>query len=269
MTSIQKLRSQVDKADQRLGATAAQARKYAQRLTKLLDRVEDEHEGRRVRTERLHLENDELRAMLHSLSIAVEQGGGDTMEAVLHEVEARIAALVETAPDVEAAVPPALAEASADTDVASDPMAEADDDEAPATGDPRTIAEAVDRLMEVVSSEPGGYTPGQLLAVGRQSPAIAAALDELRAVFLEDGDPAQDADESVPGDVAADPPSDVPQVSPEPLTVVEGEQPAPDGGDPGIRRILEHVREEIEANQEPADPAVGEPAVGQSRSAAE
>ena len=74
MSIIEKIRRRVEKADQQLGAGAARNRDYAQRLTKLLDRLEIEHEGRKVRTERLHLENDELRAML--LVPAVRHRGG-------------------------------------------------------------------------------------------------------------------------------------------------------------------------------------------------
>ena len=51
MSIIEKIRRRVEKADQQLGAGAAQNRDYAQRLTKLLDRLEIEHEGRKVRTE--------------------------------------------------------------------------------------------------------------------------------------------------------------------------------------------------------------------------
>ena len=173
MSIIEKIRRRVEKADQQLGAGAAQNRDYAQRLTKLLDRLEIEHEGRKVRTERLHLENDELRAMLLSLLLGIEAEGD--LDAVLQNMETRMTALVDAASDGPARM---IGHGPTVIEVALDPL--------PAAPAGRmTLQQALDQLMELVDATEDAPKAKFVLNPVR-SPAIAKALDLLRAAVSED-----------------------------------------------------------------------------------
>ena len=172
MSIIEKIRRRVEKADQQLGASAARNRNYAQRLTKLLDRLEIEHEGRKVRTERLHLENDELRAMLLSLLLSIEAEGD--LDAVLQNMETRMSALVDGASDAPAQM---IGHGPAVIEVSPDPR--------PAAPAGRmTLQQALDQHIELVDgTEEAPKT--QIVLNPVRSPAIAKALDLLRAAVSE------------------------------------------------------------------------------------
>ncbi|MBT3395944.1 MAG: hypothetical protein HOB82_00345 [Alphaproteobacteria bacterium] len=184
MSTIEKIRRRVEKADQLLGASASQNRKYAQRLTRLLDQLEIEHEGRKVRTERLHLENDELRAMLLSLLLGIEAEGD--LDGVLQGMEARMTALVNAAQDDG----PELITHDADVIEGSAEVV-ADPDPAPEIAAPAgrpTLKQALDQLLELVAdSEDAPPSTAVLSAI--RSPAISEAVDLLRAA-VSDGEPA-------------------------------------------------------------------------------
>lgn len=275
MSTIKNLRRQVEQADQRLGASASQNRKYAQRLAKLLNRVEIEHQGRKVRTERLHLENDELRGMLHALLLAIEAGSDASMDAVLQDLEARMTALVENSGvETEPSLPGPIPE---NTEIAGDVGGEIDPEPKAATFDtmddvgpgPRmSLAEAVAQLMDLVDADFVTSTATIPKVQAARSPAIAEALDQLRAVFQDEpqafgptdelGETTDAADlgsdETEPGEVVVEVPEpasvadDTAQQAPE----IPGDEDSPEGGDPGIRRILENVRKEIEAEGQSA-----------------
>ncbi len=268
MSTIEKLRLQVEQADQRLGASASQNRKYAQRLVKLLGRVEIEHQGRKIRTARLHLENDELRGMLHALLLAIEVGSDASMDAVLQDLEARMTALVtDPGPIPESTETPAESNDEIASEFEPD-LSDAVDDLEP---DPRiSLATAVARLMELVNADlvpsPG---PSQSAQPAR-SPAIAKALDELRAVFADERQisapegaigetteaEALSLVENETGEITdADPePADLADDTPDerPAELQTSDESPAAGGDPGIRQILKHVREEIEAVRQSA-----------------
>ena len=192
MSIIEKIRRRVEKADQQLGAGAAQNRNYAQRLTKLLDRLEIEHEGRKVRTERLHLENDELRAMLLSLLLGIE--AESDLDAVLQNMETRMTALVNAATDRSTQL---IGHGPTVIEVTPDPL--------PAAAAGRmTLQQALDQLMELVDGTEDA-PKSQIVLNPVRSPAISNALDLLRAAVSEEppaaaadpqsrAEPAQNAD---------------------------------------------------------------------------
>jgi len=104
MSYIDNLRQRVEAAEQRFGAIDERNRKYSEWLIDLMAAVEGSHrhklaeiDQQKAEVARLSRENDDLRAMLHALLLAVEEGNRDRLTETIHELDTKASALVGVA----------------------------------------------------------------------------------------------------------------------------------------------------------------------------
>ncbi len=101
MSYIKELRQRVEAAEQRFGAIDERNRKYSEWLIDLMAAVEGSHrhklaeiDGLKAEVARLGKENDDLRAMLQAILLAVEEGNRDRLTETIHELDTKASALV-------------------------------------------------------------------------------------------------------------------------------------------------------------------------------
>ena len=104
MSYIKDLRQRVEAAEQRFGAIDERNRKYSEWLIDLMSAVEGSHrhklteiDQQKTEVARLSRDNDELRAMLHAILLAVEEGNRDRLTETIHELDTKASALVGVA----------------------------------------------------------------------------------------------------------------------------------------------------------------------------
>src|SRR3989304_5257353 len=104
MSYIRDLRQRVEAAEQRFGAIDERNRKYSEWLIDLMAAVEASHrhklaeiDQQKAEVARLSKENDDLRAMLHAILLAVEEGNRDRLTETIHELDTKASALVGVA----------------------------------------------------------------------------------------------------------------------------------------------------------------------------
>ncbi len=117
MTGIEELRRRVAEAEERFGVIQEQRAKYSERMIGLMNAVEErmrdqqgEVEAHRADAARhameidrqaaeighLGEENEQLRAMLHSLLKAIETGGRDGLAEIMQELDRKISGIIGT-----------------------------------------------------------------------------------------------------------------------------------------------------------------------------
>jgi len=128
MSGIEDLRQRVQDAEQRFGLAREEQAKYSTRLIGLIDEVEgrlrsqqaeiererallashDEAMAKeRAQASRHERENEQLRAMLHTLLQAIESGGRSNLAEIMHTLEQKVTALIAgTETPAEAAAEP-------------------------------------------------------------------------------------------------------------------------------------------------------------------
>ncbi len=109
MSDIDALRQRFEAAEQSFGLIDEREQKYSERLIHLIGSIEqelqehrDEIAWRDARLVALERENGELRAMMHSLLQAIEDGGRDRIGAVVSDLDQRVTSFLS---DDQAPVP--------------------------------------------------------------------------------------------------------------------------------------------------------------------
>ena len=221
MSDILELRQRVEAAEEKFGVFTAKQSKYSERLLTLVtsfeaaaQRAQKEHDDTKMALLASEAQNEQLRGLLHTLLVAVEQGG-DEVGPVLKNMEATVAALsAATAEEAETAQPaeeagPAVPEDAPEGVLAEakDETAEAEDDAAPHEDGPDEdivpeppadaplgVSDVEALLAEEVADdalEPGEATDTELLyeADGTDGP-----LDDIDIGFEDAIEPATEPD---------------------------------------------------------------------------
>lgn len=112
MSGIEELRQRVVDAEERFGVINQQQAKYSARLISLMNAVEgrileqqDEIGQQTAAIERGSQENEQLRAMLHSLLKAIEAGSRDVLADAMQQLDQKASALVGEQPSEPEATP--------------------------------------------------------------------------------------------------------------------------------------------------------------------
>lgn len=171
MSDIQELSSRVEAAEQRFGLIAERDRKYSERLVYLINVIEEslystrsalEHESDALAQARR--ENEQLRAMLHALLIAIEEGGSDRIGDTMRGLEEKMSLLVDAPLPGEPADLEAPAEADPgqtapepqqDEALAEAVQADAAETQAEIAADPAMDAETTTAAVANATSDPG------------------------------------------------------------------------------------------------------------------
>ena len=133
MSYIDDLRQRVETAEQSFGLIGEQHGKYSERLIGLMDAIEESQRAKQAEIDRLAHENEQVRAMLHAILLAVEEGSRDRLSDAMRLLDARASRLVEPAAAVAVAAPaePAVRNPVADAvaaepaeDIAAEPAVE-------------------------------------------------------------------------------------------------------------------------------------------------
>ena len=202
MSGIEELRQRVSDAVEHFGQINEQRATYSQRLIDLMSTVEgrirdqlreiEEHkskiahrlaeiEGQFAKVDGIDRENEQLRAMLHSLLQAIDEGGRDSLAETMQELEGKASALINDgvaealaaeaeAPGIEAEAEPAT---EAEPEVADAQRAEqaieaADD----------TPAEVIAEAGEPVAEEPPAQEPPAQEPPAEEPAEVAAEIEE-------------------------------------------------------------------------------------------
>ena len=213
MSDIDALRQRVEAAERSFGLIDERDRNYSARLINLISGIEGQlrqHQAelaeRDARLGRQERENGELRAMLHSLLLAVEDGGKDRLGDTVNSMDQRISALMASEESqADPAIDVAEAVAAAETAAAGDV----------------TMPEAGATAADVPSDE----TSAESDNVASASEEIAAAPGE---VAVEPSEPsttadaiAHDAAEPSPEPGSEDASTDTQEAAPEPAVATE------------------------------------------------
>src|SRR3990172_5420225 len=105
MSYIDDLRRRVETAEQGFGLIGEQHGRYSERLISLMDALEESQRRKQAEMERLAHENEQVRAMLHALLLAVEEGSRDRLSDAMRLLDVRASGLVGRAAAVAVAAP--------------------------------------------------------------------------------------------------------------------------------------------------------------------
>ena len=165
MTEINELRERVEAAEERFGLIDEQQRHYSDRVIGLIETIEaqlatarSEIENQIAEEQRLGLENEELRGMLHTVMRSIEE---KTFTQTMQNLEARVCALVSGARPAESQAPAPAEEPAGMAAAAAEPeemTAEADgaaEPEIDAMVEPESAAAAEDEPEMVLDAGPG------------------------------------------------------------------------------------------------------------------
>ncbi len=178
MSYIDDLRQRVETAEQGFGLITEKHGKYSERLIHLMNAVEESQRRKQAEIDRLAHENEQVRAMLHAILLAVEEGSRDRLSDAMRLLDARATQLVEPAAAVAVVAP---AEPAAD-----DPVADAPAED--------TAAELP--AEDIVASEPAEDIAAE--GVAAEQPADDAVADEpVEDIAAEDVAAEQPADDAV------------------------------------------------------------------------
>ena len=192
MSGIEELRQRVSDAVEHFGQINEQRATYSQRLIDLMSTVEgrirdqlreiEEHkskiahrlaeiEGQFAKVDGIDRENEQLRAMLHSLLQAIDEGGCDSLAETMHELEDKASALIN---DGVAEASAAEAEAPG-IGAAAEPATEAEPEVADAQRAEQAIEAADDTPAEAPAEiateieEPAAEEPAEVAAEVEES----------------------------------------------------------------------------------------------------
>ena len=202
MSGIEELRQRVSDAVEHFGQINEQRATYSQRLIDLMSTVEgrirdqlreiEEHkskiahrlaeiEGQFAKVDGIDRENEQLRAMLHSLLQAIDEGGCDSLAETMHELEDKASALI----DVGVAEASAAEAEAPGIGAAAEPATEAEPEGADAQRAEQPIEAADDTPAEVIAEagEPVAEEPAEVAAeieepAAEKTAEIAAETEE-------------------------------------------------------------------------------------------
>jgi hypothetical protein len=196
MSGIEDLRQRVQDVEQRFGLAREEQAKYSTRLIGLIDEVEGRLRAQQAEIEqqqttlagssgevakerelvgRLEHENEQLRAMLHSLLKAIETGTRGNFSEIMHTLEQKVTALISgdavssTVGITETVVEPeneAVAEITEAMEIAAEPEPEI-------AAEPEAAAEPVPEM----AMEPEAEPVGEPEATAEPEPEMAAEPD--------------------------------------------------------------------------------------------
>jgi len=169
MSYIDDLRQRVETAEQSFGLIGEQHGKYSERLIGLMDAIEESQRAKQAEIDRLAHENEQVRAMLHAILLAVEEGSRDRLSDAMRLLDARASRLVEPAAAAAVAAP---AEPAARNPVADAVADEPDEDIA--VGGP--VGEIADEVVaaELPADDAVADEPAEDIAVEQVTEDIAA-----------------------------------------------------------------------------------------------
>jgi len=179
MSYIDDLRQRVETAEQSFGLIGEQHGKYSERLIGLMDAIEESQRAKQAEIDRLAHENEQVRAMLHAILLAVEEGSRDRLSDAMRLLDARASRLVEPAAAVAVAAPaePAVRNPVADA-VADEPVEDiaVEDVAAEQPADDAVADEPVEDIaIEQVAEEIAADEPAEDIAAEPAVEDIAAA----------------------------------------------------------------------------------------------
>ncbi len=201
MSDIDALRNRVEAAERSFGLIDERERSYSTRLINLIGGIEDQlrrHQSeiaeREARESVLEHENQELRAMLHSLLLAVEDGGQDQLGGAINDMDHRVTALLAGH---------SAQSSSAEGEVApADPMAETPDAAATTEAQDDDAAPMSESAASEADQSPlADLAPEGLDTLDLETEASSADADETPIPEAADGGAAE---ESAPEDIAAE-----------------------------------------------------------------
>ncbi|MCH8808867.1 MAG: hypothetical protein IH993_03405 [Proteobacteria bacterium] len=285
MSGIEELRQRVSDAVEHFGQINERRATYSQRLIDLMSTVEGrirdqlreieeqkskiahrlaEIEGQFAKVDGIDRENEQLRAMLHSLLQAIDEGGRDSLAETMHELEGKASALIN---DGVAEASAAEAEAPG-IGAAAEPATEAEPEVADAQRAEQAIEAADDTPAEVIAEagEPVAEEPAEVAAeieepAAEKTAEIAAETEE--AVTEE---PAGEAEPvAAEGAIATGDILDTPKIAEDsaedPMAVPDAPAPEAIAQEPVAEEpVAEEPETEEPAAEEPAAEDVVEPA---------
>ncbi|MCH8002478.1 MAG: hypothetical protein IIA34_12570 [Proteobacteria bacterium] len=279
MSDIEELRLRVTDAVEHFGRINKQRATYSQRLIDLMSTVEDrirdqlraieEHkskiahrlaeiEGQFAKVDGIDRENEQLRAMLHSLLQAIDEGGRDSLAETMQELEGKASALINDgvaeASAAEAEAPGIEAEAEPATE-AEPEVADAQRAEQAIEAADDTPAEAPAEIATEIE-EPAAEEPAEVAAEVEESITEEPAA-EAEPVAAEGAIATGDILDTpkIAEDSAEDPMAAPEAIAQEPVA----EEPVAE--EPAAEDVAEPVAETEEpAAEEPAAEDVAEPA---------
>ncbi|MCH8155266.1 MAG: hypothetical protein IH786_08385, partial [Proteobacteria bacterium] len=191
MSGIEELRQRVSDAVEHFGQINEQRATYSQRLIDLMSTVEgrirdqlreiEEHkskiahrlaeiEGQFAKVDGIDRENEQLRAMLHSLLQAIDEGGRDSLAETMHELEDKASALINVG----------VAEASAaeaeapGIGAAAEPATEAE----PEGADAQRAEQAIEAADDTPAEAPAEIPAEADEPVAEEPAEVAAEIEE-------------------------------------------------------------------------------------------
>ncbi len=188
MSDIDELQERVESVEQSFGSIDEQYRKFSDCLVGLLSTIEARLHEKQAKIERMRaeieaagthlesvsLEKERLSGLLLSLLVAVEGGGGDRLGKLVHDIEAKVSALVES-------------------DGANETLAPSDRTNTPCEAEPVAASEPEDDRVEDLEDAPSEEEPAEDPADAAQ-PKDEAPSDDPPSEGADDNDEAMFAD---------------------------------------------------------------------------